>query len=51
MYMIKLEMMQTTIFTYAINSNPIEVTLDWKGNYASESGQIAGGRYRLKYTE
>lgn len=48
MYMIKLEMMQTTIFTYAIN-NPIEVALDWVGNYAS--GQIAGGRYRLKYTE
>ena len=50
MYMIKLEMMQTTIFTYTIN-NLIEVVLDWKGNYASESGQIAGGRYRLKYTE
>ena len=43
-------MMQTTIFIYAIN-NPIEVALDWKGNYVSESGQIVGGRYRLKYTE
>lgn len=49
--MIKLEMMQTTIFTYAINNNPIEVALDWKGNYASESGQLVGGHYRLKYTE
>lgn len=46
-------MMQTTIFTYVIN-NPADLSegrLDWEGNYASESGQIVGGRYRLKYTE